>query len=377
MSFQRVKHIVKKEFIQIRRDPKMLRIILVAPVFQLIVFGYAVTTDIKHVRTAVMDADRSRQSRDLLSRFANSGYFDLIYYLESPQDIEPLLARGDAQTAIWIPKGFAKDLAVGRSASLQIVLDGTDSATAGVVMGYAGGVVRRFSEDVLAERMQKVRLRVTRMPGIDERIRVWYNPDLKSVNYMVPGVLCMILLIVTMLLTSLAVVREREIGTLEQLIVTPIKTVELIIGKTIPFILIGYVDVTLILLVARWHFRVPIAGSIPLLYGLTGVFLMTTLGVGLFVSTVSRTQQQAMMTTFFIMMPSILLSGFMFPIENMPRPVQYLTYLLPLRYYLEIIRGIFLKGVGLQVLWPNVAALIVFGFLILTLSVLRFAKRIA
>lgn len=377
MSFQRVKHIVKKELIQIRRDPKMLRIILVAPVFQLIVFGYAVTTDIKHVPTAVVDADRSRQSRDLLSRFTNSGYFDLIYHLETPQDIEPLLASGRAQTAIWIPKGFAKDLALGRSASLQIVLDGTDSATAGVVMGYAGGIVRRFSEDVLAERMQKVRLRVTRVPGIDERIRVWYNPDLKSVNYMVPGVLCMILLIVTMLLTSLAVVREREIGTLEQLIVTPIKTVELIIGKTIPFVVIGYVDVTLILLVARWHFRVPIAGSVPLLYGLTGVFLMTTLGVGLFVSTVSRTQQQAMMTTFFIMMPSILLSGFMFPIENMPRPVQYLTYLLPLRYYLEIIRGIFLKGVGLHVLWPNVAALIAFGFLILTLSALRFAKRIA
>jgi len=377
MSWRRIRYIVKKEFIQIRRDPKMLRIVLVAPVFQLIIFGYAVTTDIKHVPTAVVDADRTRQSRDLVSRFANSGYFDVNFHLETPRDTGPLLASGRAQAAIWIPKGFAKDLALGRSAALQIVLDGTDSATAGVVMGYAGGIVRRFSEDVLSERMQRVRLRLAHTPGIDERIRVWYNPDLKSVNYMVPGVLCMILLIVTMLLTSLAVVREREIGTLEQLIVTPIRTVELIIGKTIPFIAIGYVDVTLILLVARWHFGVPIAGSIPLLLMLTGVFLMTTLGVGLFVSTVSRTQQQAMMTTFFIMMPSILLSGFMFPIENMPRPVQYFTYLLPLRYYLEIIRGIFLKGVGLDVLWPNAAALLVFGIVILTLSALRFAKRIA
>ncbi|MGQ9699280.1 MAG: ABC transporter permease, partial [Armatimonadota bacterium] len=197
------------------------------------------------------------------------------------------------------------------------------------------------------------------------------------VNYMVPGVFCTILLIVTMLLTSLAIVREREIGTLEQLIVTPIRTVELIIGKTVPFVVIGYVDVMLILLVARLHFRVPIAGSVPLLLVLTGVFLMTTLGVGLFVSTVSRTQQQAMMTAFFIIMPSILLSGFMFPIDNMPRPVQYLTYLIPLRYYLEIIRGIFLKGAGLDVMWPNAAALAAFGIVILTLSALRFAKRIA
>ncbi|MGQ9698723.1 MAG: ABC transporter permease, partial [Armatimonadota bacterium] len=209
MSWQRIRHIIRKEFIQIRRDPRVLRIILVAPVFQLIVFGYAVTTDVKHVPTAVVDSDRTRQSRDLLSRFVNSGYFDVLCRLDSPREIEPLLASGVAQVAIWIPKGFGKDLAQRRSASLQIALDGSDSTTAGVVMGYAAGIVRRFSEDVLSDRIQRLGLRLTHIPDVEDRVRVWYNPDLKSVNYMVPGVLCMILLIVTMLLTSLAIVRER------------------------------------------------------------------------------------------------------------------------------------------------------------------------
>jgi len=375
MLWQRIKHIIKKEFIQIRRDPKMLRLILIAPVFQLMVFGYAVTTDIKHVPTVVVDSDQTRQSRDLIARFRNSGYFDLTYYVSRPQDMAPLIDSGKAQVGIEIPQGFSKNLARGKSASIQIVVDGTDSTTAGMVLGYTAGILKRFSEDILTERARMVRARLVRLPGIEERTRVWYNPDLKSVNYMVPGVLCMILLVVTMMLTSLAIVKEREIGTLEQLIVTPIKPGELMVGKVIPFIIIGFVDVFLILFVARAWFQVPVAGSILLLLALTGVFLMTSLGVGLFVSTVSRTQQQAMMTAFFIMMPSILLSGFMFPIENMPRVIQFMTYVIPLRYFLSIIRGIFLKGSGLAVLWPNVLALLVFGVVILTLSALRFSKK--
>lgn len=376
MSWQRIKHIIRKEFIQVRRDRKMLRMVMVAPLFQLIIFGYAVTTDIKHVPTVVVDSDRSRESRDLAARFHNSGYFDLAYYVPRPQDMAPLIDSGKAQVGIEIPQGFSRNLALGKSAPLQVVVDGTDSTTAGVVLGYTGGIVRRFSEDVLTDRAQRTRANLLRLPGIEERTRVWFNPDLKSVNFMVPGVLCMILLVVTMMLTSLAIVKEREIGTLEQLIVTPIRARELMLGKVIPFIIIGFADILLILFVARAWFRVPIAGSLLLLFVSTAVFLMTTLGVGLFISTVSRTQQQAMMTAFFFMMPSILLSGLMFPIENMPKPVQFLTYLLPLRYFLTIIRGIFLKGSSLAVLWPHLAALLAFGVTILGLSVLRFSKKL-
>jgi len=377
MLWRRIRHIVKKEFIQVRRDPRMLRIIIIAPLFQLIIFGYAATTDIKHISTAVLDQDRSRQSRDLIARFANSGYFDLDYYVARPQDMAPLLDRGEARVGIEIPRDFAQSLAAGRSAPLQVIVDGTDSATAGTVLGYMGGILRRFSEDLLEERAQMVRAKLVRLPRIEERTRVWYNPDLKSVNFMVPGVVCMILLVVTMILTSLAIVKEREIGTLEQLVVTPIRPAELIIGKVIPFVIIAYVDVLLILIVARAWFRVPVAGSTALLLALSGVFLMTSLGTGLFISTVSRTQQQAQMTSFFIMMPSILLSGFMFPIENMPQWVQFITYLIPLRYFVTITREIFLKGSGLAVLWPHVLALLALGVAILGLSASRFVRKLA
>lgn len=377
MNWMRIRHIVRKEFIQIRRDPKMLRLILVAPVFQLIIFGYGVTTDITNVPTVVVDSDGTQPSRELAARFKNSGYFRLDYHVARPQDMAPLIDAGKAQVGLEIPKGFAKDLALGRSASLQLVIDGSDSTTAGMVLGYTAGILKRFSEDVLADRTQRVRAQVTRLPGIEERTRVWYNPDLKSINFMVPGVLCMTLLVVTMMLTSLAIVKEREIGTLEQLIVTPIKPGELMIAKMIPFIVIGFVDVLLMLVAAWVWFEVPIAGSVPLLLGLTAVFLMTSLGVGLLVSTVSRTQQQAMMTSFFVILPSLLLSGFMFPIENMPRVVQWLTYLLPPRYYLVIIRGIYLKGSGLEVLWPSAVTLLVFGVAVLALSALRFVKKMA
>ncbi|MCC6443027.1 MAG: ABC transporter permease [Armatimonadetes bacterium] len=374
MSWQRIKHIVRKEFLQIRRDPKMLRPMIIAPVFQLIVFGYAVTTDIKHISTAVYDADRTRESRELTARFRNSGYFDVNYTLARPQDIAPLLDSGRAHFALQIPRGLAKNLARGRSVAVQGLVDGADSITAGMILGYASGVVQRHSEDIVLARAQRVGA-AARLPGIEERTRVWYNPELKSVNFMVPGVLCMILLVITMLMTSLSIVKEREIGTLEQLIVTPIKSTELMIAKVIPFIVIGFLDVVLILLVARLWFKVPLHGSAFLLLTLTGAFLMSSLGLGLFISTVSRNQQQAMMTSFFIMMPSILLSGFMFPIENMPPLIQYMTYLIPLRYFLNIIRGIFLKGAGFAVLWPDILPLLLFGIAILTLSSLRFHKR--
>jgi ABC-2 type transport system permease protein len=399
MNWRRVLSIVRKEFLQLRRDPRLLRIVVAAPVVQLLVFGYAVTTDIRHIRTAVYDADNTAVSRQLIERFGRaalraatlrrcvlahdgSGYFELDRYARSEQEINHLLDSGEEQMVIRIPFGFARDLSRGRAAPLQIILDGSDSMSAGIIAAYAQGVVSAFSSRIALARIAAGSGPSTgggtaALPGrLDGRIRVWYNPDLKSVNFMVPGVLCSILLVVTMVLTSVAIVKEREVGTLEQLVVTPIRARELMLGKTIPFVAIGFVDMILILLVASLWFRVPIAGSVALLFALAIVFLLTSLGLGLFISTVSRTQQQATLTSFFFMMPSILLSGFIFPIENMPRAIQWVTYAIPLRYFLVIIRGIFLKGNGLAVLWPQVMALAVFGIVIMGLSALRFSKRL-
>jgi ABC-2 type transport system permease protein len=360
----------------LRRDPKLLRIVIMAPVFQLFIFGYAVTTDVRHISTAILDEDRTAASRDFAERFVRSRYFDFDYSLGDPRQINRLLDTGRAQMALRIPKGFAEDLDRRRTAKVQIILDGSDSMTAGIISGYVGAVIREYSARLALDRLDRMRAVIPQVPRLDPRLRVWYNPDLKSVNYMVPGVMCMILLVVTMLLTSLAIVKEREVGTLEMLIVTPIKARELMIGKTVPFIILGFVDMVLVLIVAVLWFRVPVAGSVLLLFALAAVFLLTSLGTGLFISTVSRTQQQAMMTSFFIMMPSIILSGFMFPIENMPHVIQGLTYIIPLRYFLVIIRGIFLKGNGFAILWPQVAALLALGVAIMAMSVLRFSKRL-
>ncbi len=376
MNPRRISHLVRKELLQLRRDPQMLRIVFIAPLFQLFVFGYAVTTDVKHVATALLDQDRSLQSRELAERFVRSGYFDIVRLPDGPAAVDALLDGGAVQAALVIPRGFAADLAAERTARVQLLIDGSDSMTAGMVAGYAGGVAGEYSARIAGERLERLRTRVQRVPAVEERTRVWYNPELKSVRYMVPGVVSMILFLVTMLLTSMAIVKEREIGTLEQLVVTPITPAELIVGKTLPYIAIGFIEMLLVLALSTFWFRVPIAGSVALLFALATVFIFTSLGLGLFISTISQTQQQAMMTTFFFMLPSILLSGFMFPIANMPRIIQHVTLLIPLRYFLVIVRGIFLKGNGLAILWPQVVVLLVFGVSILGLSVLRFRKRL-
>lgn len=377
MSFMRIYHIVKKELIQIRRDPKMMRLIIISPIIQLVIFGYAITSDIQHVSTAVLDMDNTTQSRSLISRFeASSRYFNVNYHLLSSDEVSGLLDSGKAQMALWIPRGFASDIGSGRSGKIQIVLDGTDSATALAVGNYVNAITSKYSEQIAGAALENRGEAPLPLPQVNANVRAWYNPELKSVNFLVPGVLCMILLITTMMLTSLAVVREREMGTLEQIIVTPIKPLELVIGKIVPFAMIGYVNVIMIVVAATVWFGVPIKGSLLLLFALTTVFLSTSLGTGVFVSTVSKTQQQAMMVSFFIMQPSILLSGFMFPIDNMPKLIQCLTYIIPLRYFLDIIRGIFLRGVGLSVLWPQALTLFVLGCLLITASTLRFTKKV-
>jgi ABC-2 type transport system permease protein len=369
-------HIIVKEFLQLRRDRRMLGLSFLAPVVQLMLLGYAATTDVKEIPMLVCDRDQTSKSRELVNQFLNSGYFVIAAEVHSPNEIDQYIEDGRVWMALVIPTSFSSDLLAGRQTSVQLLADGSDANSANISIGYASQIVSTYSRSIMAG-VQKRFPQAQRTSRVSPEIRVWYNPDLKSRNFMVPGVLAMVLMIITMTLTSLAVVKEKEIGTLEQLMVTPIKPYQLILGKLLPFIMIGAVDVLLVIIVARFWFDVPLRGSVALLLALSGLFVLTTLGLGLFVSTISKTQQQAMMTAqFFFFMPFIYLSGFAFPIENMPQVIQYITYLIPLRYFIVIIRGVFLKGIGIAELWSQVIPLWVFGLAILTLSVLRFRKRL-
>jgi len=374
---ERLKHMLIKEFIQVFRDPRMRAVIFVVPVMQLLVFGYAVSTDVKHVATAVYDLDNSVTSRELVSCFVESGYFDVVEHITSEARARALLDRGEVRVVLHMDKGFEEDLRAGRTAQFQMLVDGTDSNTAGIVLGYSAKITGQFSQEVLNAQLRRL-LGSTRQPGqVELQTRAWFNENLESRNFYIPGVVAMIVTLVTLLLTSMAVVREKEIGTMEQIMVTPITPLEFILGKTLPFALVSFVDVIIVTLVAVLWFEVPIRGSLGLLLFATALYLLTTLGIGLLISTVSQTQQQAMMTTFFFFMPAVLLSGFMFPIANMPRVVQWLTYLNPFRYFLTIIRGIFLKGVGPGILWPQMVALAAMGAITLWLSSRRFRKTLA
>lgn len=369
-------HIIIKEFIQFRRDRRMMMLSFLAPVLQLVILGYAATTDVKDIPMAVYDQDKSAASREYIGQFARSGYFVLEYEARALTEVDPLIEHGTVWIALIVPPGFSDQVLARQSTSVQIIADGSDANSAGISLNYASQITARYSQNIVAEAFKRTPEGL-RPAMVNAETRVWYNPDLKSRNFMVPGVLAMVLMIITMTLTSLGVVKEKEIGTLEQLLVTPIKPYQLIVGKLLPFAFIGMVDVILVLVITRWWFGVPLRGSVPLLFGMSGLFLLTTLGLGLFVSTISKTQQQAMMTAqFFFFMPFIYLSGFTFPIENMPQAIQYLTFGIPLRYYIVIIRGLFLKGVGITELWLQGAALIGFGALILTLAVARFKSKL-
>jgi ABC-2 type transport system permease protein len=378
-------NITMKEFLQLLRDRRMFPLILIAPIIQLIVYGYAATFDIENISTAVYDSDRSAESREYLRRFFNSRYFSPVLYLDDFDEMRAALDSGRSTAGIVIPPDFGRNIKQGGSAKVQMLVDGTNSNEAILAANYAARISQRYGLEHLMDqftilgdaRFFKAAERSTEGTLlVDDRIRVWYNPSLQSRNFMVPGVIALILLIMTSIMTAMSVVREKEIGTMEQLIVTPVRSVNLILGKLIPFIVIGIIDIVIILLAAFFWFKIPLRGSIPLLFALSGLFLLSTLGLGLLVSTFCRTQQQAMITTFFFIMPMILLSGFIFPIANMPVWIQQLTYLMPVRYFLVIIRGIILKGVGLRVLWPQVFPLFVFGIIMITLCIMRFRKRI-
>ncbi|MCX7919347.1 MAG: ABC transporter permease [bacterium] len=372
----RILHIVRKEFIQLFRDKKSLPPIFIAPIFQLIVFGYVITTDIKHISMVVCDLDNTPVSRQVVDSFTHAGYFTIKYRVTSPQQIDAYLDSGKAKVAVHIPHRFMEKLTNYETVPIQILIDGSDSNTANIAIGYINGIMRTQNQQFIAERFIKKGIRLTQLAAIDCRTRVWYNEDLASRNYMVPGILCLILTIITVSLTSGAIVKEREQGTLEQLIVTPLKSYELMLGKLIPFIIIGFIEVFFILSIALFWFEIPLRGNLFVLLILTVVFLLNTLGLGLLISTVSKTQQQAMMLSFFSTNTALMLSGFVFPIASMPTLIQYLTYLIPLRYFLIIIRGIFLKGIGLAELWNQVIPLMLIGSILFTVAILRFHKRL-
>ncbi len=380
---ERILVILRKEFIQALRDPRMRILLFLPPIIQLLVFGFAVNLDVDHVRIAWMDMDRTPLSRELGERFSGSGRFEVVAVPRSEAEAQQVLDASQAEAVLRVLPDFERDVLRGRPTAVQVLVDGTNSNTASLVASYAGTIVAGFANSASAQ-VQNVRI-LTRSPGapanmsfpqVTARTRVWFNPDLRSRNYFVPGVLANIIFLVTIMLTALAIVREKEIGTMEQLMVTPLRPLELMLGKTLPFALVGLLDVVLITSVALLVFHIPFRGNPALLMLCSALFLMTSLGAGLFLSTISHTQQQAMMANFFFTTPAFMLSGFAFPIRNMPLAVQYLTYLNPMRYFIDIVRGIFLKGVGVEILWPQMVALGVYGVVALGLSVVRFHKTL-
>jgi len=366
-----------KEFIQVFRDKRTRFVLFGPPVIQMLVFGYAATFEIRNVPTAVLDMDHTQESRELISRFSSSPYFQVRWRLTRPQEMVALIDRGEATVALHIHPGFSEELRKGQTASLQVIVDATNSNTALIAGGYVNQIAQGFAHDYQADRMGRISpFLVNHIPNVELEPRPWYNINLKSRWFFVPGVVGSLTLVLVTTLTAFAVVREREIGTLEQIMVTPIRPFEFILGKTVPFFLIGILDVSLIATVGTLWFRVPFRGSLVVLLAGAVLFLLCMLGAGLLISTVSSTQQQAMVTAFFFIMPAVIFSGFGFPISTMPQWLQYLTYINPLRYFLVVLRGVYLKGIGFHVLWPEMIAMTALGSFLLTLSVLRFHKAL-
>jgi ABC-2 type transport system permease protein len=387
---QRLRRLVWKEFLELRQNPRLFGIVIVAPIIQLAMLGYAATTDVKDVPIVVADGDRSPESRRLIERFDGSVNFTVVETVSTVSDVDRFLQQGRAWIALAIPPGFGRDIEYGVPVALQVIADGTDSNSTTVALGYSTTLIADYAQELLqrpgaglnamsaSPPAMDLDPRTAAVGAIDARIRVWFNPQLESRFFMIPGVLALLLLLVTANLAAMAIVREKELGTLEQLNVTPLRRWELIVGKLLPYGVIAMIDVLLVTAVAVFWFEVPLRGSFWLLLVLSLLYVLCTLALGLFISTISETQQQAMMTaTFFFLTPMIYLSGFIFPIENMPRVIQYVTYLIPLRYFLVIVRGIFLKGIGLELLWPQALAMTAWGVVVLLAAVARSRKRSA
>jgi ABC-2 type transport system permease protein len=380
---ERILAIITKELSQMFRNRRTRLFLFIPPMFQLIIFGYAVNLDVDNLRMGWMDMDQTPQSHDLLASFQGSGRFLLTALPQNERDIQNILDRGDAQVIVRVLPGFGRDILLGRPTSAQILVDGTNSNTASLASAYTSQLVGSYSAKLAPAQMQSRMMARAGMgnmslnaPKISDSARVWFNPDLKSRNYFVPGVICNLIMVVTVMLTAMAIVREKEIGTMEQLMVTPIRPMELMIGKMLPAALVGMMDLVLMTTAALLIFGIPFRGNPLVLVLSAALFLLTSLGMGLFISTIASTQQQAIMSSSLIAIPTFMLSGFAYPIRNMPIAVQYFTYLNPLRYLIEIVRGIFLKGTGISVLWPQMLTLLVYGMIVMGLSATSFRKKL-
>jgi ABC-2 type transport system permease protein len=376
MNLTRLASLVRKEFIQIARDPRTLYIVIAIPVVQMFLLGYTATTDVRNVPLAVLDQSRSPASRQLLDAYRAADYFRLAFDVDSEDELRTLIDDGDARAGLVIPADFGPRLLAGDTARLAFVLDGSDPNVASTSLAAAQLIGQSYSTAITFDRIERRGLGGSVQPALEVRAQVWYNPDLVSAYFMVPALIGMILQLITSMLTATAIVRERERGTIEQLIVTPVRSLELIIGKITPYVLIAFFDTIEVLVVGTLWFKVPIRGSLGLLLGLSGIFLVSSLGIGLFISTVARSQQEAMMVTWFTLLPTVFLSGFLFPLAAMPTVLQAVSLVIPLRYYLIIIRSILLKGVGAASLGPEIAALVVFGVVTMSAAALRFRKRL-
>jgi ABC-2 type transport system permease protein len=365
--------LMRKELLHIVRDRRTLGVMFLMPVLQLMLMGYAATTDIEQLRTAVLDQDKSPSSRELIEAYKASNYFDVVFYVESERELAYLVDVNDARAGVIIPAGYGQEVTAGGQAQIAFVIDGSDPSVASTVFAASQSVGQAYSMKILE---QTTGLDPEAMPGVQVRPRVWYNPEMKSANFMIPGIIGMILFFLTALFTAQAIVREREQGTIEQLIVTPIRSLELIVGKIAPYAVVSFICVLEVLALSVYWFGVPIRGSLGLLLSLSALFLVASLGIGILISTVANTQQEAMLLTWLAVLPSIFLGGFFFPIEAMPNWLQAISYAVPLRYMLVVIRGIFLKGVGLEILYREVLAMAVLGAAMMLLAAARFRKRL-
>lgn len=366
-------HLVSKEFIHIRRDPRTLGIMIVMPLVMLILLGYAATTDIEHLRTAVYDGDKSLQSRRLIEAYRASNSFDIVKYVAREDELVYLIEHGDVRGALVIPAGYGEKMTAQEKAEVAFLIDGSDPTAANTIFSASQSVGQSITAKLIEKRMGRP---VDAMPGIEVRPRVWYNPNLKSAYFMIPGMIVLVLFVFTILFTATSIVRERELGTIEQLIITPIRPLELVVAKVMPYVVISFVVVVEVLTIGVLLFGVPINGSVPLLLGLAAMFLLTSLGVGILVSTIATTQQEALLMTVATALPTVYLSGFLFPIEAMPRWLQFITYIVPARYAMVIMRGIILKGVGLEILFEQVVAVLIFSTIVVVLAATRFKKKL-
>jgi ABC-2 type transport system permease protein len=372
----RLTALIRKEFIQIRRDPRTLVLLLLIPIVQLFLLGYAATNDVRNVPLAVFDQDRGVEARKLLEAYRAADYFRLAYEVNSESELRELIDRGAARVGLIIPPDFTAQIQGNGTTAVAFFLDGTDPTVASTALSAAQLIGQSLSTRILVARAEQRGQSYTLTMPVEVRTQVWYNPDLVSAYFMIPGVIGMILFALTSIATATAIVRERERGTIEQLIVTPIRSWELIVGKLLPYVILAFANTLEVLALGHFWFKLPIRGDLGLILALSGLFLVTSLGIGMLASTIANTQQEAMLSVFMIFLPGIFLSGFFFPLEAMPKVLQWISYIYPLRYYLVIIRSLTLKEVGVQALQQNILALVLFGIAIMTLAAMRFHKRL-